>query len=194
MNIKGIKADHIALKRLSLDGPEGALDASRLKRPARAANGFFHLKRIESQDRIKIENETRVKIECGIGIRIKSLIGIEIQKMKELFVPGFVQIGTVIGRGNRIESETGSRIENGNRIRIESGTEIENGTGVENERGIGIRIKSRTRIGIESVTGLHINIDRHRRQKNHYMSMLTELRTLAIATHKKGQNIVCWAN
>ncbi|GBP60821.1 hypothetical protein EVAR_85082_1 [Eumeta japonica] len=38
----------------------------------------------------EIENKTGVKIECRDGIRIESLIGIETQKIKELFVLGFV--------------------------------------------------------------------------------------------------------
>ncbi|GBP90416.1 hypothetical protein EVAR_68241_1 [Eumeta japonica] len=91
----------------------------------------------------EIENETGGKMECGVGIRVKSLIGI--QKMRELFAPGFIQIGTVIGSG----------------IRIESGFEIENGTGVENECGIRIRIKSMTGYGIESETRIKIDIDRY---------------------------------
>ncbi|GBP60917.1 hypothetical protein EVAR_48722_1, partial [Eumeta japonica] len=91
----------------------------------------------------KIENETWVKIECGIGIRIESLIGIEIQKTKELFAPGFVEIGTVINNGIRIDSEN----------------EIKNATGVQNECGNGIRVISVTGIGIESETRFEIDID-----------------------------------
>ncbi|GBP17968.1 hypothetical protein EVAR_16910_1 [Eumeta japonica] len=47
----------------------------------------------------EIEKRTGVEIEYIIGIKIKSLIGIQMQKMKELFVSGFIQIRTITGIG-----------------------------------------------------------------------------------------------
>ncbi|GBP22793.1 hypothetical protein EVAR_13584_1 [Eumeta japonica] len=101
----------------------------------------------EAESRTKTGTKIK-KVERVMVIRIKSLIGIEIHNMKELFVPGFIQVGTVNNSGIGIKNGTLNRIGNGTRIRIENGTgtKIENGT-VMNESWVVIKIKS---IALES--------------------------------------------
>ncbi|GBP79461.1 hypothetical protein EVAR_48925_1 [Eumeta japonica] len=75
--------------------------------------------------------------------------------------PIFVQIGTVIGSGIRIESGTRSRIENGTRISIKSETGIKMRTGPESKTSMVVGSKSSvTGIGIEDETTIEIALAR----------------------------------
>ncbi|GBP76076.1 hypothetical protein EVAR_46944_1 [Eumeta japonica] len=90
--------------------------------------------------------------------------------MKELFALGFVQVRTVIG----------------SRIRIESGQGTESKTGAESQLKAGVKLRKglglKTSVGSESKTrrGLRMTSIDTKDEKNHSMSMLTELWTLII--------------
>ncbi|GBP28951.1 hypothetical protein EVAR_83850_1 [Eumeta japonica] len=105
--------------------------------------------------------------------------------------------GNVVGAGRRkieptrTENETRNRIENETTIRIENGTgtDIDNAAGVVNEHEVWATVKSVIGIGIDSKTGIEIDVDRHKDEEIHSSSMLRNsgYQLDGQASHKKRQ-------
>ncbi|GBP64345.1 hypothetical protein EVAR_14913_1 [Eumeta japonica] len=97
------------------------------------------------------------------------------------FTSAFVEIETVADTWIEVESGTGSRIKSGTRAMTESWrwTDIEDKTGM-NISGDGIRMKSVTRIGIESETGSRSPSICTKYEGLHGIPMLTELPALTV--------------
>ncbi|GBP63133.1 hypothetical protein EVAR_50064_1 [Eumeta japonica] len=117
--------------------------------------------------------------------------------MKALFVPGFVQIGTVTCSGIRIENGTGKGIENRIKIRIESGTgiKIEDQTEVENECGVEIKIRSVKKIRIDNESAIEIGIgkyfDDHLQTLEKILQKIPEFSPKN--AHCLGKSLITWA-
>ncbi|GBP31654.1 hypothetical protein EVAR_84100_1 [Eumeta japonica] len=79
-----------------------------------------------------------------------------------------LKIATVSDGGIEIEKQTESIIKNGTRTRVQSET------GTEFEYADGVRIKSVTRIGLESEIEIQIDIDRYKRIKNSFYDHASE--------------------
>ncbi|GBP66799.1 hypothetical protein EVAR_48207_1 [Eumeta japonica] len=100
-----------------------------------------------------------------------------------------LKLGARISLKTELDLTIKSGIEKGTKMRIESriGTEIKNSTGIKNDQEDGTRRKIVTEIRIESEPELKLTYINKKDEKNHFLSMLAELRVITIcgvSTHK----------
>ncbi|GBP13782.1 hypothetical protein EVAR_8005_1 [Eumeta japonica] len=125
-------------------------------------------------------NRTEAKVQPESRSGAKAESGLNRDDPLYLFVCAFVRGIFRMGESElkarqRAKSRTGPRSES----KTKSEPKSRMGLGSKTNVGIGSE-SSVTRVGVENETGIKIDIDRYRRRKIHFTSMLVQLRPLTI--------------